>query len=161
MCPAPPGPPSPTASPAAPAWFPLPEPGVLSSAPPPRQTPGDSASAPRAPQDRSCWSCPPTACSFPPSSPSLSSGSLCCRHRPPRGTWTMPGTLSTRQTVQGPSDHCPARDSSARAPRALPSKGAGGAGPHPRLTSRAARLSTVPQPVREPRRPVPGLRPRL
>lgn len=144
----PPGPPSPTASPAAPAlWFPLPEPRVLSSALPqaaPRR--GRPASAPRAPQDCSCWSCPPTAYSFPPPLPHCPLGPSAADT--PVSSWHLDHaryTVHSGNQKGDPVTTVPARDSSARAPREgpPPPRGAGGAGPHPRLTSWAARPSTV------------------
>lgn len=120
---------------------------VSCPAPSPRELPrGRPASAPRAPQDCSCWSCPPTACSFPPLLPRCPLG--------PSAADTLVSLWHldhARYTVHSdnqkgdPVTTVPARDSSARAPREgpHPPRGAGGAGPHPRLTSRATRPSTV------------------
>ena len=84
---------------------------------------------------------------LPRSSPSLSSGSLCCRHT---SLLTAPGPRQVhcplRQPKGRPSDRCPHQRQQCQGPERVPSpfKGrAGGAGPHPRLTSRATCPSTV------------------
>lgn len=92
---------------------------------------------------------------LPPSSPSLSSGSLCCRHT---GLLMAPGPCQVhcplRQPKGGPSDHCPRQRQQCQGPERgpSPSKGSrrGGASPQADLLGRPP-VHSAPQPVREPR----------